>query len=84
VIPEFVKLIADHENVFETPINGVGTDVNLFDRIIGGKSPFYVSSFTFQADLHVLGISGWGTLRNVITALSMNPISIHLLFANEK
>ncbi|KAH8590660.1 hypothetical protein B0O99DRAFT_691438 [Bisporella sp. PMI_857] len=50
VIPEFVKLIADHENVFETPINGVGTDVNLFDRIIGG-------------------ISGWGTLRNVITAL---------------
>lgn len=42
VVAEFVKLIADHENVFETPVNGVGSDVSWVDRAIGGK--FYCCS----------------------------------------
>ncbi|KAK7993632.1 hypothetical protein PG989_007013 [Apiospora arundinis] len=50
VVSEFVKLIASHENVFETPIDGVGSGIGLVDPLVGG-------------------ISGWGTLRNVITAL---------------
>ena len=38
VVSEFVKLISDHENVFEIPLNGVGSDINLVDRVVGGKS----------------------------------------------
>ncbi|KAK8029858.1 hypothetical protein PG993_011149 [Apiospora rasikravindrae] len=36
VVSEFVKLISTHENVFETPINGVGSDIGFIDRIVGG------------------------------------------------
>ncbi|KAJ8116742.1 hypothetical protein ONZ43_g4373 [Nemania bipapillata] len=50
VVSEFVKLIADHENAVEIPVNGVGSDIGIVDRVLGG-------------------IGGWGTLRNVITAL---------------
>lgn len=44
MVPEFVKLISEHENVFEIPVNGVGSDVNWVDRIIGGMSYFVSSS----------------------------------------
>ncbi|KAK8112838.1 hypothetical protein PG984_013364 [Apiospora sp. TS-2023a] len=36
VVSEFAKLISIHENVFETPINGVGSDIGFIDRIVGG------------------------------------------------
>lgn len=38
MVSEFVKLISDHENVFEIPLNGVGSDINLVDRVVGGTS----------------------------------------------
>ncbi|KUJ24005.1 uncharacterized protein LY89DRAFT_727055 [Mollisia scopiformis] len=36
VVSEFVRLISEHENVFEIPVNGVGSDVNWVDWIVGG------------------------------------------------
>ncbi|KEY72245.1 hypothetical protein S7711_00244 [Stachybotrys chartarum IBT 7711] len=36
VVSEFVKLISDHENVFEVQVNGVGSDISILDRIFGG------------------------------------------------
>ncbi|KAI0198835.1 hypothetical protein F4808DRAFT_246452 [Astrocystis sublimbata] len=51
VVSEFVGLISQHENVFEISINGVGTDINIINRFLGG-------------------LSGLGTLHNVITAYS--------------
>lgn len=38
IVSEFVKLIADHENAVEIPLNGVGSDIGIVDRILGGKS----------------------------------------------
>ncbi|KAK7959653.1 uncharacterized protein PG986_004507 [Apiospora aurea] len=69
VVSEFVTLISAHENVFETPINGVGSDIGFIDRIVGGKPLIHILK-----DIPVLrltvgaGLGGWGTLRNVITA----------------
>ncbi|KAK9772948.1 putative Tle1 phospholipase domain-containing protein, partial [Seiridium cardinale] len=36
VVSEFVKLISDHENVVEVPVNGVGSDIGALERIKGG------------------------------------------------
>jgi hypothetical protein len=37
VVPEFVKLISGGENVFETPLNGVGADGSWTDFVLGGR-----------------------------------------------
>lgn len=36
VVSEFVKLISEHENVYETPVDGVGSDGSWVNWIIGG------------------------------------------------
>jgi hypothetical protein len=46
VVTEFVKLISRRENVFETPLNGVGTDGSWRDFILGGKHRFDGNSFS--------------------------------------
>ncbi|KAK0744875.1 hypothetical protein B0T21DRAFT_94333 [Apiosordaria backusii] len=49
VVSELVDLISEDENVYEVPLNGVGSDGDLIDKIKGG-------------------VSGYGTLRNVLYA----------------
>ena len=81
-IPEFVKLISDYENVFEIPVNGVGSDVNWIDKFIGGKSLLRVKSFVPDSNLQTQVLAG-GTLRNVVTALSRAPYLFTPIGANK-
>lgn len=69
---EFSKLISDHENVVEIPVNGVGTDINLIDRYLGGEQPVPCFRSRWHPTHHdaCTGLGGWGTLRNVVTAHS--------------
>lgn len=37
VVSELFKLISDVENVVEIPVNGVGSDISVVDRVLGGR-----------------------------------------------
>ena len=75
VVSELVKLIYVEENVVEIAVNGVGSDISVVDRVLGGNER---QSFTRRWDpaltvsSSLSGVCGWGTLRNVITAHRMS------------
>jgi len=37
VVSELFKLISHVENAFEIPVNGVGSDISMVDRVLGGR-----------------------------------------------
>ncbi|KAK6836555.1 hypothetical protein PG987_007050 [Apiospora arundinis] len=57
IVSEFVKLVSVHENVFETPVNGVGSDIGFIDRIVGGESPVLIIIHISRSQIILVGYS---------------------------